>query len=283
MERFLLIFMALMTGMILVFCDALAHHPAGSSSSHRPDTRVLLSGLDNKPDTQVYSGFRFNHLDESVGQIYTVFLGGEYAFNNKLSVQAEMPFQRLDHSFRADETGLGDISLGGKYVFLARESWCLAAHSSWTFPSGDESSGLGRGAVGQQAGFSFVKEAASLSFLAGFSAAWGYESSSEPTVSGTVGLMSKRFFRENATAGIFLTNETYIQSDVFTHGSGKIYLGPQLSVYLGERDQWTLSLGVEISMFDYLSRKSGVTLTNTSFALLSDTLVSVSTGLNYTF
>lgn len=283
MGKFALAFIVLIISTISAFGDAAAHHTSSSASSHRPDTKVLLSGLDNKPDTQVYSGFRFNHLDESVGQIYTVFLGGEYAFNTQLSVQMEIPFLRLEHNFRADETGIGDISLGGKYVFLAQKSWCLALHSLWAFPSGDESSGLGRGAVGQQTGVSFVKEFASFSWLAGLSATWGYESSAEPVLSGTVGLTSPGFFNDNVVAGIFVSNESYLKSDVFTSGSGKVYLGPQFYVYLGSRDQWTLSLGVEISMFDYLERKVGVTLTNTSFALLSDTLVSVTLGLNYSF
>jgi hypothetical protein len=269
---------------VMLLCDeSFAHHPTGASSSHRPDTKVLLSGLDNKPDSQVYSGFRLNHLDESVGQIYTAFLGGEYAFSNKLSVQLEIPFLRLNHNFRADETGIGDISLGGKYVFHAKKSWCLAFHSFWTFPSGDESSGLGRGAVGQQAGVSLTKEMASVSWLAGLSATWGYESSSEPTLSAIVGLLSPRFFEDNVVAGIFVSNESFLKSDVFTNGSGKVYFGPQLYVYLGQNDQWTVSLGAEISMFDYLERKAGVALTNTSFALLSDVLASVTFGLNYSF
>lgn len=283
MGRFALALIVLITSMISAFGDAVAHHTSSSSTSHRPDTKVLLSGLDNKPDTNVYSGFRFNHLDESVGQIYTAFLGGEYAFNNKLSVQLEMPFLRLNHNFRADETGIGDISLGGKYVFHAKKSWCLALHSLWTFPSGDESSGLGRGAVGQQVGVSFVKELEAFNLLAGLSGAWGYESSAEPVLSGTVGLTSPRFFEDHAVVGVFLSNESFIQSDVFTNGSGKIYLGPQLYIYLGQHQQWTLSLGVEISVFDYLERKSGVAVTNTSFALLSDTLVSATLGLNYSF
>lgn len=283
MGRPTFVFVVLIASMVFLFGNAVAHHTSSNASSHRPDTKVLLSGLDNKPDTQVYSGFRLNHLDESVGQIYTVFLGGEYAFNTQLSVQMEIPFLRLDHNFRADETDIGDISLGGKYVFHAQKSWCLALHSLWTFPSGDDSSGLGRGAVGQQAGISFVKELTSFSLLAGLSAAWGYESSAEPILSGTVGLTSPRFFNDNVVVGIFVGSESYLKSDVFRSGSGKVYFGPQLYVYLGPRDQWTLSLGVEISMFDYLERKSGVALTNTSFALLSDTLVSATLGLNYSF
>lgn len=263
-----------------------AHHP-GHGSSVSSGVRSLAGVLSGngltKPVSQVYASFELAQQDESLGQIYTYQLGGEYALSQRLSLGGMIPFRYIDSNFRSARGNIGDVEVSGKYLLLESRDLYFYLNSAWTFPTGNENQGLGRGAVSQSIDGFLAYNLKEWTLFAGTGLAFGYESNWDPQWQMIVGASSPKVLAKRIKFSLSLLNSLFLKSDVFQNGSGKLFVQPQIHVDIDKKGRLVATVGGRVSLFDYLSKKSGVTLTNSDNALLSDIKYAGNLGLNYYF
>jgi hypothetical protein len=271
-------FMVLCVLVLLIANTAFAHHPSHVSSSG--NTMSFNNGEVSKPRSEAYLSSELSHLDDSVGQLYTFNVGGEYAFNTRLSAGANLALLHVAHNFRPTQTGIGDIYINAKYLFWQSEKSFAYVATALGLPTGSSSDGLGRGALSQQTSLSFATMYKEWLFYTLMALDLGYESDPTPLLVNTLGIVSPTFLKRLKAALVF-TNQAYLASDVFTDGSGKLFIEPQLFINLTK--QWLLTVSGRMSAYDYLQRSTATTLTNTDNALLGDIFISGKIGISYKF
>ncbi len=276
MKKFLFNFIIYFT----LLTSAWAHHPSHVSSGHA--NLLLFKGNQSKPSSQLYLNYSFNYLDESVGQVHQWTLGGEWAFHQQLSVLGYLPFTYLAHNFRSEELGLGDMALGLKWQFTDYQGLFGFITSMTTLPTGEASSGLGQGSVGQQLDLLLGYTFAGWSIYGSSNISFTYASPHQPVMGVLVGMNTPRIFKK-IYFSLGLDSQIFLVSNVLTHRSWKMFVEPQMNVVVGKAEHWTVSLGGKFSVVDALHRQAGVAITNTDSILLSDTLWGVNLGLNYRF
>lgn len=259
---------------------ALAHHPSASSNS---GSRTLYyQGNQAQPGSRAYLSFDFQHEDNSIGQLFTFSLGGEWALSKKISLLGQMPLNYLAHNSLSNEWGLGDISLGGKVSFLASKAILFSTLQIF-LPTGDQDKGFSRNGIGNQfdlfGGLTLRDWVLYLNPGINF----GWSSPRDPVFSAALGLESPPILDKRINFGLSLNSHTYLDSDTFTAGSSKVSLNPQFNWTFDKKRKWTLTQSIHISIVDQLSLKPGLTLNNTSLSLLNDTLWGLTTTLNYNF
>jgi hypothetical protein len=265
----------------LIVCPglALAHHTGASSST---SNSVILRGVATKPRPRFSLSYDLAELDASLGQLHTIVFGGEYTLK-KWGFGLFVPIHHLAHNARPTQTSLGDVA--GRVSFLlwdGKKSFGVLA-SQWSAPTGQEQYGLGSGHVTQQATLTLDYKFSCLSVFASVGLQGEYASEVEPILLTDFGVTSKRFLKKRLAASLIVSNKTFLHSDVFTAGSSQVLLEPQLSLFADEHDKWLITLSYYASILDTLTRQSGVTLTRTDNALLSDVLMGFRASVNYQF
>lgn len=259
---------------------ALAHHPGhGGSSGTRS---VFYQGRQTKPQSLVYFSGDFQYEDNSVGELTTFALGGEWAINKKISLLGQLPFSYLSHNFTSNTLGLGDISLGGKYAFSTNKP-LLFATLNLELPTGNDSKGLGQGDIASQVGFFIGVPLAQWTLFFNPSTHFAWSATSEPTLNLVSGFLSPDFFQEKINFGFSVIGQIYLDSDTFSSGSSKWSLEPQINWILDSQKKITLSQSVRLTFIDDYTLKNGVNLTATSHSLLNDVLWGLTTTLSYSF
>ncbi len=256
-----------------------AHHSGHSSSG----TRIFFyQGTQTKPTSSIYGIYDFSKIDQSIGQIYTWTLGGEWAIHQKISLLGQIPISFLDHHFKKNTASLGDLSLGGKLLVLDRERFFSFVSTLWSFPTGDEQEGLSRKSISQQlTAFAGLKHS-DWTFFFTPSISLGYNSPHEPLVNLGLGVNTPKI-KERLYFALATNTKIFSASNVFDNGSWKLFLEPQINWTVDRNEKLTLSLSGNIALVDQLSRKSGTTLSPTSNALLNDVGWGLSFGAYYAF
>jgi hypothetical protein len=270
------------------FCSAanlgLAHHPSVTSSvSSGSRMASYYRGQQTKPVSHAFLNYDFSEIDNSVGQLHTMNLGGEWALAKRWGVTGTLPVSCLVENFDTNSVGLGDATVGGRFLVLDDKKLLFSVSSLLILPTGDDVTGLGSGSFGQQVSlFSGLYFSDWLVFVSPY-ASFIYGTPHEPQTGISVGISSPRFFKSKMYASVSLSSLVYLASDVFNQGSWKVFVEPQLNWIVDQKSRVTLSLSGRVAFLDELSRKPTVTLSQTSNALLNDVLWGMTTSMNYNF
>lgn len=261
-----------------------AHHPSSTSSASSGSRGAYYyRGQQTKPVSHAFLNYDFSEIDNAVGQMHTMSLGGEWALAKRWGITGVLPVSCLVENFDANSVGLGDATVGGRFLVLDDKKVSLSLASSLIFPTGDDVTGLGGGGFGQQlSAFGGIHFSDWTVFLSPY-ASFVYGTPHEPQTGISLGTSSPRFFKNKMYASVSVSSLIYITSDVFENGSWKVFLEPQLNWVVDQKSRVTLGLSGRIAVVDELSRKSSVTLNQTSNALLNDVLWGVTTSMNYNF
>ncbi len=97
------------------------------------------------PDNKVRVDYVFRNLTEDEEESHTLQLGGEYAFAEWLSVEAEVPYTFLEREGGTDPDRLGNTSVALKYAnfALAESGLLLGGGLELGLPTGNEEKGIG--------------------------------------------------------------------------------------------------------------------------------------------
>lgn len=266
----------------LVAGNAHAHHPGHGAAASAGSRSILYNGNRTTPSSRLFLSYDLAYLDNSLGQLHTWMLSGEWAVHRRFSLLGIVPILYLDHNFRANATGIGDIAVGSKVLVLDNERVFIFLSTAFSFPTGDESNGLGRGSVGQQIDAFAGLRLGNWTLFLSPGVNFAYESPHEPMIIIAVGVNTPRV-AEKIYFDLTANTQVFVTSDVFDNGSWKLYLNPQINWIVDKGERLTLNLTGRFSVVDKLSRKAGVTLTNTNNALLNDVLWGLTVGCNYSF
>jgi hypothetical protein len=271
-------------GAMLCLCTPVLAHHTGSHSVAGSGPRVsVYQGSQTKPASRAFFTLDASQLDDSVGQVYTSTLGGEYSINKRFSVLGLIPLTHIAHNFRPSQTGIGDVSVQGKFLLWENEKTISYVSSLWSLPTGDEDQGLGRGAVGQQVDGLIGLHLKKWTVFGYGGINFGYESESEPILLASVGVATPAVIHERVYGAFNLSSQIFLDADVFASGSSKVFAEPQINVILDPHEHWLMTLAGRVSMIDELTRKPGVSIASTDNALLNDILFGGSFSLNYQF
>ena len=269
---------------VLIFWSGMAfgHHPTASSVSSGMKTGSFFFDK-NKPKTHVYSLYQFVHLVNSIGDIHSFVLGGEYALSSRFSLGATLSVHAIDHDFRQNNTSFGDITTRITYLLWEKAKTHSFLSSEWSLPTGDEIHGLGRNSVGQKLAYFLGYQQQEWLFFIQPAVDVTYSQDVEPILLVSLGASSPQFFGERVTARLSFSSQTFFASRDFDSGSTKIFIEPQFLVALDQKHQWILSVGSSIGVFDSLSAKNSQKFSPTDNALLNDIQWSGQVGLNFNF
>ncbi|MBX7149117.1 hypothetical protein K1X76_08515 [bacterium] len=271
--------------LIIVICFAFfptltwAHHPGHGSSGAR---LTQYQGLKTKPASRAFFSYDLAVLDASIGEVHSFTVGGEWAFHKRFSALIGIPITTIRHDFAANQTGLGDIAVGGRFLIHDNEKTFSFASLAFEIPTGDENDGLGRGSLGTRIDLLGGLNLGEWSIFVSPGINFGWDSPHEPVINVTGGTSTPRFL-EKIYFSLAFSNQIFAASDVFKNGSFKTYLEPQINWVVDKNEKLTLSVLTRVSIMDELERKSTVTLTSTSNSLLNDIKWSVGLGASYQF
>lgn len=264
---------------------AKAHHTSGSAgtSSLKSTRQLILNQNAAKPTKQAYTLFETRQLDESVGQVHELVMGFEWGLNQKFSFGFGLPIDWIRHNARSNATGLADVFGQLKFLMVSKDKWTSLLSTSLTFPTGQDQKGLGAGSVTQDLTWLNLFRQGKWNIFLSATPYFRYSSKTEPQLTNAAGVISPRLIHNHVNLVLQASHTTYLDSQVFSSGSGKLFAEPQINLFLDKDSSWVLSLGFRVSLWDHLSRKSGVTITNTNNVLLGDVLFSGSLGLTKQF
>lgn len=244
---------------------------------------MFFQSNKTKPSSRISFIYDFALLDDSIGQIHNTILNGEWAVHKRFSLLVNAPMTFLNHNYRSNALGFGDIALGGKFLIFDESNFFLFTSAWLSLPTGDAKSGLGRNGVGQQfevfAGTRISRWTVFLSPSTSFS----YPSPHSPQLNILTGASSPTFLKDRLYFTLSLITPVYLEDGALESGSWKLYAEPQINWIIDSKKHFTLSLAMRVAIIDQLKRKSGITLTNTSNTLLGDSLMGITTGLHYSF
>lgn len=271
-------------GFLLIVCGIVlpvrAHHVSAGPSGNRI---ALAPGMDAKPLSRAYSFYDVARLDEGVGESHVMTIGGEYSFTKRVSAGMALPFSIINHRFRAQAVGVGDVSVMGKALLWEGAKTFAFVTTSLSLPTGASSEALGRGALGQESSFFLGLERGRWSLHGLLGISFGYEAESEPILLPSFGVSAPRFLNDRMEIGLDLSAQMMLASDVLNAGSAKLFLQPRVSVTLDGNRRWIAGLSSRVSVLDTFTRKPGVTIANTSLILLNDVLYGVTAGVDFNF
>lgn len=261
-----------------------AHHTSSTNVTTLGSRMAnYYRGQQTKPVSHVFLNYDFLEIDNAVGQLHTMSLGGEWAVAKRWGFTGYLPVSYLVENFDTNSVGLGDASLGGRFLVLNNERFLVSLASSLMLPTGNHVTGLGSSSFGQQiSAFGGIYFSDWTFFLSSY-ASFIYGTPHEPQTEFSLGTSSPRVFKNKMYASVSVSSLVYVASDVFNDGSWKIFLEPQINWIVDSKNRATLSLSGRVSVLDELSRKSSVVLNQTSNALLNDVLWGVTTSMNYSF
>jgi hypothetical protein len=266
-----------------VLPQASAHHVSGhgggGSNYYNP-----FSSSSRPPRTFFSFTFTADNLDQGLGQVYRYQLSGEYAFTRRLSVGARLPFLSIREKFLPDSDSIGDVAVSVKGLLWSKPErrMNLTLGQAFSFPTGDESRGLGAGVVLASPYLNYTMALGPVDYYLTVGTTVGLASEPAPSIDYNTGF-NIPLFKEDIPVHFFvaLQGSTSFGDDVFTNGSTKAYLTPGFIFFL--RQNLIATLGVRVSVIDTLEVKPGVALAKSSTALLSDVEAGFNFNIDYFF
>ncbi len=276
--------------LLVLCCPAWSHHTTATTStstttmsSVSSSRNLFLQSNKTKPNSRVSLVYDFALLDSSVGQLHNGILNAEWAAHRRFSLLINTPMTFLSHNFRNDALGFGDFSIGGKFLILDNPKYFMFASAWMILPTGDSSSGLGRSSTGQQLELFMGTRFSGWTFFLSPSTSFSYGTPHSPQLNILSGASSPTFFDDKIYLTLSLITPIHIRDDALENGSWKLYAEPQINWIVDSKKHLTLSLAMRLALIDQLSRKSGITLSNTSNILLGDSIMGVTAGVHYSF
>ncbi len=274
----------LLVVLFCVFSPAVQAHNGSHGSSPAVSNAASMNWNQGALNSEVFTQYTLDVLDESLGLQHTITVGGLWAINKNWQLALEMPFLLLDHDLSGFASGPGDLVVGGRYAFgdnCNGPNW--SAGSYWSLPTGSETTGLGRGTMTQtlQLGFSVPIQKHALGFSTSLN--FSYDSVLEPMLMNRLQWQFPKFAKDRLTFSVSLSSETYLDSAVFSNGSTKVFAEPSLRVELGKKQRWSVTTQGRVSVVDTLGRKAGVVAGTVSDILLNDVLFGASTQVGLAF
>ncbi len=273
-------------GVALWIFSGLAHahhvsgHGGGGANYFDP-----FSTQSRPPRTFVSFSFGLDHLDDDLGVVLRYTLSGEYAVHRRFSVGATLPFLTTREKFLPETTGIGDVGLNLKGLLWHSKPRRMAVSmgTGVSFPTGDESDGLGTGDVLFSPYLNYAAGLGRVEFYLTLGSTLAAADAVSPTLDFNTGVnvAIKKGGPVPIHGFLALQGSTAITSDVLENGSTKAYLQPGVIFYLS--DSLITTLGLRVSMIDTLKIKPGAALAKTSSILLSDVLVGFNFGIDYFF
>lgn len=263
-----------------------AHHPSSSSSSTGGawmSGRFSALGRVNgkqKPNVSVIG--QYDRIDETGGHFLSQNFFVTVPFASRFAASANLPIIEFDAGNGDYRFGFGDVELGASWVFLKQKESQALLGLNFSFPTGSESKGLSYGAVSQEPFLLWIQSIKDWQ-LSGYA---GHrlidDSALENILTAQVSLRTPQL-KNRFSVEAFLLNQNLFASPVLDSGSGKVFLGLQTQINLDSHNKWSTQVGAKVSVYDYLSARSGANLSNNHPVLRSDHLFSVWFGVSYQF
>ncbi len=266
-----------------VLPQAAAHHVSGhgggGSSYYNP-----FSSSSRPPRTFFSFTFTADSLDQGLGQVYRSQLSGEYAFTRRISVGARLPFLSIREKFLPNSDSIGDVGVSVKGLLWSqpKRRMNLTLGNGFSFPTGNESRGLGAGVVLTSPYLNYTMALGPVDFYATLGTTVALASEPAPSLDYNTGF-NIPILKEDIPVHLFiaLQGSTSFSDDVFADGSTKAYITPGFIFYI--RQNLIATLGARFSVIDTLEVKPGVALAKSSTALLSDVEAGFNFNIDYFF
>jgi len=270
--------------LLLGASEAGAHHVSGhgggGSGFYNP-----FSTQSRPPRTFLSFTFNVDALDDGLGEVLRYQLSGEYAVTRRFSLGLRVPFLSIREKFLPKTDSIGDLALTFKGLLWAKpeKRMNLTLGSSFSMPTGKESTGAGAGTVLISPYLNYTMALGPVDFYTTLGTSVAAASEASPTFDYNLGFNIPLVKEEPIPLHLFLAfqGSTSIRDDVFTNGSTKAYFTPGLILYLQEH--LIATLGAKVSVVDTLKVKPGVALSKTSTSLLSDVLAGFNFNVDYFF
>jgi len=254
-------------------------HGGGGSNYYNP-----FSSSSRPPRTFLSLSFGVDSLDNALGEVYRYQLAGEYAFARRLSVGVRLPFLSIREKFLPNSDSIGDVAVSVKGLLWSqpKRRMNLTLGNGFSFPTGNESRGLGAGVVLASPYLNYTMALGPVDYYATLGTTVGLASDPAPSFDYNTGF-NIPLLKEDIPLHLFiaLQGSTSLSDDVFTNGSTKAYLTPGIILYL--RENLIATLGARVSVIDTLEVKPGIALAKSSTALLSDVEAGFNFNIDYFF
>lgn len=254
-------------------------HGGGGSNYYNP-----FSSSSRPPRTFLSFTLGIDSLDAGLGEVYRYQLAGEYAFNRRLSAGLRLPFLSIREKFLPSSDAIGDVAVSVKGLLwsLPKRRMNLTLGNGLSFPTGNESRGLGAGVVLTSPFLNYTMALGPVDFYSTLGTTVALASEPAPSFDYNVGF-NIPILKEDIPVHLFiaLQGSTSFTDDVFTDGSTKAYITPGFIFFL--RPNLITTLGARFSAIDTLEVKPGIALAKSSTSLLSDVEVGFNFNIDYFF
>lgn len=253
-----------------------AHHPGHNSGSNRTLAPVYQSSSFSsgsvRPRSMMSLTYRYESLDNDLGDRSSLNLFGEYSFNSKLSVGASIPLIGYHFDQAEGVKGFGDLGVHGKYTIYSNveSEWYVISTLALTLPTGNEHRSLGNDGFSVSPGLSMVKYWSNVyGFMSGRPNFFFIDGEDTVSLDYSIGF-GVEILKEKFPFDVILSldGNTFLKDASFHGGDTKLYLTP--GVLFKPYDHINILVFGFFDMADSLSVKSGVNVSNTSSELLTD-------------
>lgn len=265
----------------MIGSEVQAHHGGGGGSQ---SLSVTQAARLTEPQTQFYLTFEMDFLDNSLGEVYSYGVVGEYAFSKRFSLAANLPFESIRMDLLPHSDQLGDMRFLAKGVVWVSSSKLsgLNLGLEMSLPTGNDTLGRGAGVVTLSPYLSFITKSKYVEIFAYGAYYAELARQTNPTLNFELAFRfpllkktSPSLSFVTATRGWFVFN-----SDTFETGSLKVYQG---AGFLMEWERFSIDVMGRFSWLDTLDFREDVTADDLLTGLLVDVQASLVLGVGFQF